>query len=92
MKTKRRTRSLLPKTEDKPIELTAQTIVADIVAGLSLEQRHQFALFCCRNDHLREIGLAIAATLADSAPAYEDESDADGVTHWVHEPRPGVLH
>jgi hypothetical protein len=36
--------------------------LAQMVAGLPSEQRANLALFCYRRAHLREIGLAIAAT------------------------------
>lgn len=51
-----------------PEELTArlyqatETSVGDVVAGLSLAQRANLAMFCYHKSHLHRIGLKIAAT------------------------------
>ena len=54
-----------------------ESIIRGIVTGLSVEQRKQLAVFCSRNDHLREVGLAIAAALGvESSDAATDAADA----------------
>jgi len=56
-----------------PDELTGrlyqatENTVSNVVAGLSLAQRANLAMFCYRKAHLRRVGLAIAATCTRSA-------------------------
>jgi hypothetical protein len=66
-------RPQLDNDQAVPDELTGrlyqatENTVGDLVAGLSLAQRANLAMFCYRKAHLRRVGLAIAATCDRSA-------------------------